>query len=496
MRERVKRPPSPMMTESFWKPKTDSAVDHRFSHELWIHLVHVHMLEKQGIVSSAHCADISAVIAELEGLGAGVLEIDGTIEDLYSYTERYLARRLGPDVGGRLHTGRSRNDLGATSGRMVLRETMLRLLGEFARLRQVVLDLAEDHRETVMPGYTHCQHAQPITMGYYFLAFADHLQRDWHRCVAALRHTNQSPLGAGALAGTSFPLDRAYCAENLAFDGLVETAYDAVSSRDDGQEATAALAVLMTAVSRLAVDMQSWSTQEFGFVELADEHSSVSSIMPQKKNPICLEHLRAEAARVTGCLTAALAVAKNTTFAEVIDGAAGVETPAREAAEITTRSLRLMTEVLERMSVFPERMAISAARGFGTATELADTMVRDLGLSFRTAHNIVAAVVAKAIGNGKRADQITVSDVSEAGQAVLGRQLDIPEASLRQALDPVLNVARRDIAGGPAPHVVGACLRDRRKALSDDRATVEAMQTRIRESRAAVFARVRAGGPG
>lgn len=492
MRERVKLPPSAIMVETHWKPKIAYALRHGFRNELWVHVVHARMLEKQGIIGIDDLAAICGALVALEDDGADALAIDYGIEDLYSYTERYINRALGPEVGGRLHTGRSRNDLGVTTGRMILRDLMLEVMDAFAALRAITLDLAARHAETVMPGYTHWQHAQPITLGYYLLAFADHLQRDWTRCLAALRHTNLSPLGAGALAGTSYPIDRAYTARELAFDGLVEVAYDAVASRDDAHEATAALAILMTAISRLCVDLQSWSTLEFAFVELGDEHSSVSSIMPQKKNPASLEHLKADAARSAGALTSVLAASKNTAFADVSDGVSGVDLPARDAAEIAAVNLRLTTEVLSRLTVSPERMLRSARIGYGTATELADVIVQESGLSFRMAHNIVALVVSNAITEGRRADEITAADVAEVSEELFGRRVEIDEGTLQAALDPRENVVRRAIAGGPAPVVVAEMIGRRTVALAADRAEIEALAERVRERRASAFAAARA----
>lgn len=492
MRERVKLPPSRIMVEAHWKPKIAYALKNGFGNELWIHLVHARMLEKQGILHRDDVASLCRTLIGLADKGPAALEIDYGIEDLYSYTERYLNRVLGPEVGGRLHTGRSRNDLGVTTGRMILRDLMIETMTKFGELRRTVLEFAERHKDVVMPGYTHWQHAQPITLGYYFLAFSDHLQRDWARCMAALRSTNKSPLGAGALAGTSYPLDRDYTAQELGFDGLVEVAYDAVSSRDDGHETTAALAILMTAISRLAVDLQSWSTLEYAFVELGDEHSSVSSIMPQKKNPASLEHLKADAAYAVGALMSALAVSKNTSFADVSDGVTGVDFPARDAAEIARRNIELTTEVISKLTVYPERMLHSARIGFGTATELADMIVRECGLSFRMAHNIVALVVSNAITEGRRADEITVTDVAEVSGQLFGKRIALTQEQLQSALDPSDNVLRRSITGGPAPHVVAEMIARRNEALKSDRQEIERLRERIEIKRDAAFVAARA----
>ncbi|MGH7043195.1 MAG: argininosuccinate lyase, partial [Acetobacteraceae bacterium] len=406
IRERVKRPPAAAMIESYYGPALDRALRYQFDLELWVHLAHCAMLGRQRIISATDAQAIRRALLALHAAGPSVLGADGTLEDMYSYVERHLIRTLGPETGGRLHTGRSRNDLHVTTWRMTLRGLLGEALTALACLRRVVLDQARRYAGTVMPGYTHAQHAQPVTLGYYLLAFADALARDFARLRAAYDRTDCCPLGAGALATTAFPLDRAFTAEALGFARVMEVAYDAVSSRDDAQEAVAACAVLTTGLSRLAVDLQAWSTYEYRFIELGDQHCAVSSIMPQKKNPAALEHIKATAAMVAGALTAVLAASKNTAFADVSDGVTAGNEPAIDAAVRTRRILVLTADVLGAITVFPERMAEFAATGYGTATELADVIVRETGLSFRMAHNIVAVVVAEAIAAGRTANEI------------------------------------------------------------------------------------------
>ena len=488
IRERVKRPPSPAMVESYYGPALDRALPTQFDIEIWIHLAHAAMLARQGIIRPADAGAIRAALLALHRVGPATLAADGTAEDLYSYTERHLTRSLGPEVGGRLHTGRSRNDLHVTAWRMALRAALLDALDALAALRLVVLNQAARHAATVMPGYTHWQHAQPVTYGYYLLAFADHLARDFARLSAAWERVDACPLGAGALATTAFPLDRDFTARALGFARVMEVAYDAVASRDDAAETVAGCALLATVLSRLAVDLQGWSTWEYRFVELADEHCAVSSIMPQKKNPAALEHIKAAAAMITGALTAVLAASKKTAFADVSDGVTAGNEPALDAVGRTRRLLVLAGEVLDRLTLSPERMEAFAAAGFGTATELADVIVRESGISFRMAHNIVAVVVAEAIAAGRVATTITAAELDAAGARLFGLQLALPAAAIAAALDPAENIRRRTITGGPAAETMEAMLAARRGALAAETAALTTRRAGLTAAREAAFA--------
>lgn len=487
VRERVKLPPAERLIEAYFAPNLARGLTHGFAIEIWCHLAHALMLEHQGIIAAADSARLRQALLALHEAGPDMLGIDGRQEDLYSYIERHLTRTLGPETGGRLHTGRSRNDLHTTTARMIQREKLLAAMATLNALRHRVLTLARTHAGTVMPGYTHWQHAQPITLGYYLLAFADVLSRDADRLRGALRHTNLSPLGSGALATTAFPLDRAMTADALGFDGLVEVAYDGVASRDDAHETVAAMAVLMTSLSRLCVDFQAWSTLEYRFIELGDQHCSVSSIMPQKKNPAALEHIKAAAGMVTGHLVAALSASKNTAFADVSDGVSAINAPVIEALLVSTRAMALLEDVLAALTVFPARMAHMAEIGYGTATELADVIVRETGLSFRMAHNVVASVVAAAIAAERPATSITSAELEAAAAAHFGITLALPPEIVAAALDPVANIAGRSITGGPAAANMASMLATRRVALEDADFALAAITTRISAARDRVF---------
>jgi argininosuccinate lyase len=479
LRERVTSPPAQAMVDSYYASAVAAGVRFLFEPEMRIHLAHAVMIAECGIVARSDVAQILQVLLALRAAGPSALVVDYQQEDLYSYVERHLIEKLGPAVGGRLHTGRSRNDLNVTSWRLALRTRLLDLLAALVTLRAALLDLASRHSGTVMPGYTHTQHAQPITFGYYLLSAADGLGRDFRRLASALACCDRSPLGAGALSTTGFPIDRAMTRDLLGFADLVEVAYDGVSSRDDVHEAASALAVMMTGLSRVATDLQLWNTAEFGFVELADAYSSVSSIMPQKKNPQALEHIKTVAAVTVGALATALAASKNTSFSDVNDGVTGVNVPVLEAIERTTRALAVAEGVLATLTVHKEAMLRAAAAGFGTATDLADAIVRETGLSFRIAHNIVGRVVRQAVGAGRSADTITGAEVSEAARVLFGQDLAISDGEVRKALDPAENVRSRIVTGGPAPQRMAEMLENRRAQLTDDRARLAEVGDRI-----------------
>jgi argininosuccinate lyase len=491
LRERVKAPPAKALVEAYYGPAIANGIKFLFAHEMRIHLAHVLMLADRNIIARAHAASILAALLDLQAKGPAILDIDYGQEDLYSYVERHIVRVLGPDVGGRMHTARSRNDLNITTWRLALRERLLAVLGDLAVLRTTVLRLAAEHRSSVMPGYTHTQHAQPISLGYYLLAYADVLARDAQRLRGALGHCDVCPLGAGALSTTAFPIDRAGVAAALGFANVMEVAYDCVSSRDDIHEAVSAAAILMTGISRVATDLQTWNTAEFGFIELADQFSSVSSIMPQKKNPQALEYAKSAAAHVTGALTTVLACSKNTSFGDVNDGVTAPNVPALEALDRTRQTLVVLEGVLSTMSVRPEAMRHAAAIGFGTATELADVIVRETDLSFRKAHNIVGRIVRETIEAGKTAMDMTSADLDRAALVLFGQKLGISAGAVRIALDPTANIAARSVTGGPAPDAVAAMVSAREADLTTEIAALDTRSSGIAHAGASLQERAR-----
>lgn len=482
LRERVKIPPAEAMVKACFAPSVALDLKYCFEAEMQVHLAHGLMLAREGIVQEDEMRQILGAVLELRSDGPDVLGIDYTLEDLYSYVERYLIRKLGPEVGGRLHTARSRNDLHTTTWRMVLREKLLGVLFSLLSLRDTVTVMATEHAETVMPGYTHSQHAQPITLGYYMVTVADLLSRDFIRIQAAFEQADRCPLGSGALTATGFPINRETTAADLGFKGLVEVAYDGVSCRDDVHEAAAALAILMTNLSRLAFDLQNWNTMEYGFIELSNAYSAVSSIMPQKKNPHPLEYTKAAAAHVCGSLNTVLTCTKNTSLSDVNDGVSAINAPVLDAADRTILMLDLVNGVLQTLTVHPETMLHSAAVGFGTATELADVIVRETGLSFRIAHNIVGRVVAETLAAGKMATDITADDLELSSQTLFGKPLGVDPIAVRQALDPRLNIQVRTVTGGPNPENVRKMAFKREERINSDRTDLFSTEAHLIQS--------------
>ncbi len=482
LRERVKSPPAQTMVDSYFAPAVAAGIRYQFAGEMRVHLAHAVMLLDRGIVSRDDIARIIGLLLELEAAGPQILAIDYNQEDLYSYIERYIVEKLGPETGGRLHTGRSRNDLHTTTWRLSLRSRLLDLVDAVNGLRETLLSMAEAHIGTVMPGYTHTQHAQPISFGYYLLSANDMVERDFRRLMGALGCCDRSPLGSGALATTGFPIDREMTARLLGFEGLVEIGYDGVSIRDDLQEAAGALAIMMTGISRVATDLQTWNTMEFGFLELDDAYSSVSSIMPQKKNPQALEHVKAVAAMAIGTMNTVLAASKNTSLADVNDGVTAANAPAIEMIEKATRSLRVFEGALRTLTVKPDVMLHSAEIGFGTATELADIIVRETGLSFRMAHNIVGRVVRETIEGGRTALTITTADLDDASSALFGHTLGIDEDVVRKALDPAENLKSRTVTGGPAPERMNEMIARRKVSFAADVDRIAAIRKRLEDA--------------
>jgi argininosuccinate lyase len=363
-----------------------------------------------------------------------------------------------------------------------LRASLLNLLDVVGALRRTLLDLSEKHIATVMPGYTHTQHAQPISFGYYLLSAADLVERDFGRLMHALACCDRSPLGSGALSTTGFPIDREMTARLLGFAQLVEVGYDGVSIRDDLHESAAALAVLMTGISRVATDLQSWNTMEFGMLELDDAYSSVSSIMPQKKNPQALEHVKAVAAMAIGTLNTVLAASKNTALADVNDGVSAGNAPTMEMIERATRALVVFEGAVRTLTIKPEMMLHLAEIGFGSATELADIIVREAGMSFRMAHNIVGRVVRQAIEAHHTAMDITSSDLDEASEVLFGHGLGIAEEAVSKALNPAENLKSRTVTGGPAPVRMAEMIARRTASLNDDLAGIADIRRRIADA--------------
>lgn len=358
-------------------------------------IAHARMLGAQQIISLQDVAAIEQGLGEiLQEIEAGSFEWLLDLEDVHLNIEKRLTDKIG-DAGKRLHTGRSRNDQVATDVRLWLRATVDDILVAIKKLQLSIVDLAEQHADTIMPGFTHLQVAQPVTFGHHLLAYFEMLKRDAERFVDCRKRINRLPLGAAALAGTSYPINREMVAKSLGFDGVCENSLDAVSDRDFAIEFTAASALLMTHLSRFSEELILWSSPRFAFVDIADRFCTGSSIMPQKKNPDVPELVRGKTGRVNGHLVALLTLMKGQPLAYNKDNQEDKE-PLFDTADTILITLAIYADMLRGVDVNKANMRQAALEGFATATDLADYLVKK-GLPFRDAHEAVALAVKHAV---------------------------------------------------------------------------------------------------
>lgn len=428
-----------------------------FHSDLLVDKAHLLMLKEQNLISREICAKILAAIDELLDKGPEAL---GPGEDVHEAIEAYILEMVGPE-GGRMHTGRSRNDEVAACIRLSLREEMLSLMEGQIGLIQTILRLAAEHTQTLVPGFTHTQHAQPTTLAHHLLSHADAASRDLARLEEAYLRVNQSPLGAAAFASTGFKIDRNLTARLLGFQGLVENSMDAVSTRDFILEVLSDLAIEMVNLSRLSEELVLWSTSEFAYLELDNLYASTSSIMPQKKNPDTAELARARAGSVMGSLVAALAICKALPMSYNRD-LQEVTPHLWRAIDWTASTVRILSGCLASLKFNKDRLEKSSGGGFSTATEIADSLVRVTGMPFRTAHSIVGRIAAS--GERPHLDDLDRIAMEIAGFRASERGFS--QYDLDIALDPRSNVALRANTGGPAPQETERMIREREKGIA------------------------------
>jgi len=418
-------------------------------------LAHARMLARCAIISRDDLAAIERGMARiLDEVRSGSFPWSIEHEDVHLNIEHRLTELEG-DAGKRLHTARSRNDQVATDLRLWLRDEIDDLAHLLRRVRERLLDLAGKNAATLMPGFTHLQVAQPITFGHHLMAYFEMFTRDAERFADCRRRANRLPLGASALAGTGFPIDRESVARELGFDGVCENSLDAVSDRDFAVEFLAAAALTMAHVSRLAEELVLWSSTPFGFVAIADRFCTGSSIMPQKRNPDVPELMRGKTGRVYGALVALLTLLKGQPLAYNKDNQEDKE-PLFDAADTLRDVLAILAELLPGVEARPERMREALRQGFATATDLADYLVRK-GVAFRDAHEIVARAVRAAEEAGR--------DLAELGAAELARFSPLIGADAAAVLSAEGSVASRRHVGGTAPEAVREAIERARKRL-------------------------------
>jgi argininosuccinate lyase len=411
-------------------------------------LAHARMLARQNIISAADLNDIQRGMTQIVGeIEAGTFVWSLDLEDVHLNIEKRLTHLVG-DAGKRLHTGRSRNDQVATDIRLYLRDAIDDILLLLKAFQTNLLDLAEREAATPMPGFTHLQVAQPITFGHHLLAWFEMTRRDGERFSDVRRRTNRLPLGAAALAGTTYPIDRDYVAAELGFDGVCENSLDAVSDRDFAIEFCAASALLMMHFSRMSEELVLWMNPRFGFVRIADRFCTGSSIMPQKKNPDVPELARGKTGRVYGHLFSLLTLMKGQPLAYNKDNQEDKE-PLFDAVDTVTDTLRIYAEMISGISARPENMRDALRQGFATATDLADYLTRK-GLPFRDAHEAVGLAVRRAEELGVDLPQLSLSELQSFSPLV--------GEDIFAVLTVEGSLASRNHIGGTAPEQVRAAI--------------------------------------
>ncbi len=451
---------------------------------LKIEVAHTLMLAKQGIMPSDEAAQCLRAIASLDLEAIRRANYDGKFEDLFFFVEKEIAARSSAEAAGKMHTARSRNDIDLTMYRMVLRDRLAATMDSLLQVRRRIVTIAWEHRSSLMPAYTHNQPAQPTTLGHYLMAILECFERDFDRLHAARTRVNRSPLGACAITTTGFPIDREYTASLLGFEDLQVNSYGAIASVDYLTESCSTLAVLMLNLGRFAQDLMQWSSVEFGYVRLSDGYVQISSIMPQKRNPVPLEHIRILASKALMQAQASVGALHNTPFTDMNDSEDDLQPLVYAAFDDADRSLRLLAGVLEEIEFETGRMAECANANFLTVTELADTLVRETGMSFHQAHQIVSSAVKKQHGKfDPDAMAHTVRQLVEQMQGGLAiPSLDV----LRRSLDAANFVSVRSIQGGPALSALEPQIQRSRKLLSVDSAWLQSQADSLREADARV----------
>ena len=411
-------------------------------------IAHATMLARQGILSDD---DRDAIVGGLtcirERIEDGAFDWSVGLEDVHMNIESELTADIG-DAGKKLHTGRSRNDQVATDVRMWLRAEIAEIEVAIRRFQAALLDLAEREADTILPGFTHLQTAQPVTFGHHMMAWFEMLDRDHGRMADCRARMNRMPLGAAALAGTTYPIDRNYTAELLGFDGPAENSLDAVSDRDFAIEFASATSILMMHLSRMSEELIIWSSAQFGFITLSDAFCTGSSIMPQKKNPDVPELVRGKSGRVFGHLMALLTLMKSQPLAYNKDNQEDKE-PLFDTVDTLRGSLKVFAEMMPAVSCRHERMRAAALQGFATATDLADYLVRK-GVAFRDAHEVVGKAVAHCVGRGIDLTGLSLEEMKTFSPHIGDDVFDI--------LTLEGSVAARDHIGGTAPAQVRAAI--------------------------------------
>jgi argininosuccinate lyase len=432
------------------------------------------MLVKQGVISRASAAACLNAIDALDREKLRVVNYNPHYEDLFFYVQAELATLCGEEHAGQMHTARSRNDIDLTLYRMRLRTDILQLVEAVHGASKSLLCLAREHIATLMPAYTHTQPAQPTTLGHYLLAAIECFSRDLRRLRAAFSTVNVNPLGACAITTTGFPIDRVYTAALLGFEGLQLNSYGAIAATDYVTETAGAIATAMVNLGKLVQDLLAWSNPRFGYLRLSNAWVQISSIMPQKRNPVALEHTRILASRALAQAQGVFTATHNTPFGDIVDSEDDLQPLVFSMTIDAIRAFRLFGGLMSDCEIDVERLSERAHDDFLTVTELADTLVRKAGLSFHAAHGLVSQAVRELAGS--YSPEAMVDVVLRLAPERCGTALSANRSDLLEALDPRHFVNIRNIPGGPAPAALNSALDDAEAGQHEFRAWMNAKQ--------------------
>jgi len=458
--------PGKSYAELVLSPAFDEAKAQLLGPMMAINKAHLIMLVKQNLVTEEQAQVLADAIGKLDLPALRKATYTGEFEDLFYQVEHMLLELAG-DLAGNLHLARSRNDMGIAIYRMTLREKLLSAIQGAMYLQDILIATAVEHVDTVMIGYTHTQQAQPTTLAHYLMAAVDMLGRDLRRLVNAYRNCNRSSMGSAALTTTGFAIDREEMMRLLAFDEIIENSYDAIAGADYVSEVAAAVQLTALNLGRMSQDLLLWCTQEFGAIKLSAAYVQVSSIMPQKRNPVSVEHIRSLLSSCVGNTQTVISMLHNTPFGDIVDTEDDMQPYAWKSLALLEQICRLLGNVIGTMEVNKEVLLHRAQESFATVTELADTLVRTEGIYFRQSHHIVSSVVRKTLEKGGTVKDITLEMINEESQRILGRDVTLDQAQLEQALDPVHFVQLRSLTGGPNPQEIRRMANDRRQKLKD-----------------------------
>ena len=423
-----------------------------FEADIKTNFAHTSMLKHEGIIDAEIADNILCALDELREEGYDALVFNPSVEDVHMAIENYVTSKIGPQAGY-MHTAKSRNDQVATDIRLVLRERIVGIQIGILEFIEGLVEMAGEHLEDVFIGFTHLQHAQPITIAHHLMAHAQALKRDYERLEDTYKRVNLNPLGCAAMATTSFPINRELTTRLLGFDAYLENSMDGVSARDFIAETVFDLTSLCTTLSKICEELILWSTYEFGVIEMADEYSSTSSIMPQKKNPDVAELARGKSTIVNGELVTILTILKAIPYTYNRD-LQEITPHLWNALKVTEDTLSIVTRMMLSVEFNTERCAELAGRNFATATDLADIMVREKEIPFRTAHKIVGRIVNEATANNMAEEDITSEFIDEIALDLGFDRLELDDELIQNALNPAENVKIRRVVGGPAPEMV------------------------------------------